>query len=453
MAPTRHSGIEAAEQIAFGQSRMRKKLCVIDMNFTWPPDGGAPVNLLNMLSAYAEVYETTLLIPRLSFVHPRIRKPWPLNRTKFFLRGEVNFEKAPPFKIEFIDFGLSQFKPKTVGEKVRAHLEPLKPDHLFIADAWYFKPALIQALKDYHPVVRLYVHEMMCIKGNGLLYRQGKVCDVNYLDETTKSFATCVRCAVSFYATYPSPRWLMEFVRAHAFTRRYQKECVEAFNLARMVLVGNRFIADRLHPYIHTPVRVAPSGIDLGRFNISDTEVEPRERKQVLVLGRMEMKSKGLHVLVEACRRLWNRRKDFQLLTASRGSMPQEPFIEPLAWVSHKEVSRIYNGVDVVVIPSLQPEVLPQTGFEAMAFSLPVIGSNVGGIPEQIVDGVTGFLVPPGDAGKLAEKMEWVFDHPDEAKTMGRKGRERLEKEFVIEKVFERYYKDLFEPRTGKRDR
>jgi glycosyltransferase involved in cell wall biosynthesis len=76
----------------------------------------------------------------------------------------------------------------------------------------------------------------------------------------------------------------------------------------------------------------------------------------------------------------------------------------------------------VLMLPSLS-EGLGRVVIEAMATGIPVIGSSVGGIPEIIQDGRTGFLVPPGDEGALEEKMRWVVEHPADIHRMGAEAR------------------------------
>jgi glycosyltransferase involved in cell wall biosynthesis len=76
----------------------------------------------------------------------------------------------------------------------------------------------------------------------------------------------------------------------------------------------------------------------------------------------------------------------------------------------------------VLVLPSTS-EGLGRVIIEAMAAATPVIGSDVGGIPELIKDGVNGFLIAPGDEQALAEKLRWVLNNPDKARAMGERGR------------------------------
>jgi glycosyltransferase involved in cell wall biosynthesis len=91
---------------------------------------------------------------------------------------------------------------------------------------------------------------------------------------------------------------------------------------------------------------------------------------------------------------------------------------------------------DIVVIPSLQ-EAFGLVVSEAMASGKPVVGSRVGGIPDQIIDGYNGFLVQPKNPLEIAEKILWLTDNPSVAKHMGRRGRDMVERKFNIEKRIE----------------
>jgi glycosyltransferase involved in cell wall biosynthesis len=97
----------------------------------------------------------------------------------------------------------------------------------------------------------------------------------------------------------------------------------------------------------------------------------------------------------------------------------------------------------VLVLPSVS-EGLGLVVVEAMATGIPVIGSNVGGIPEMVLDGVNGFLVPPGDEVALAERLRWVLEHHDEAEGMGQRAR-TFAKQFFSTEVYVNSYRQLFE--------
>jgi glycosyltransferase involved in cell wall biosynthesis len=99
-----------------------------------------------------------------------------------------------------------------------------------------------------------------------------------------------------------------------------------------------------------------------------------------------------------------------------------------------KDVPEVLTGFDCFVLPSLW-EGFGLAIAEAMAASLPVVASRVDGIVEVVEDGVTGILVPPKDSKALAEAIRWMVDHPAEAKAMGRKGRERVERLFSAQRM------------------
>ena len=83
-------------------------------------------------------------------------------------------------------------------------------------------------------------------------------------------------------------------------------------------------------------------------------------------------------------------------------------------------------------------EGFPRSTLEAMRAGLPVVVSNVGGAPEAITDGVTGFLVNPQDREHLAERLRDLVRSPDLRRKMGRAGRDRYEAEFTFETMLDR---------------
>ena len=90
------------------------------------------------------------------------------------------------------------------------------------------------------------------------------------------------------------------------------------------------------------------------------------------------------------------------------------------------------------MLPSLS-EGLGRVVWEAMASGLPVVASNVGGIPELVENGKTGFLVPPGDEEAFAKRILWLFENPAEALQMGARGRRAAKKLYSTEGYVEGY--------------
>ena len=117
-----------------------------------------------------------------------------------------------------------------------------------------------------------------------------------------------------------------------------------------------------------------------------------------------------------------------------------------LGW--RRDIPSLFKNLDLLALTSLW-EGLPRVVPEAMAASLPVVATRVDGTPEAVVEGETGFLVEPGDVQGMAEKIAWLLEHSDEARSMGSKGRERVE-EFDIDRMVRRQealYEELLEQR------
>jgi glycosyltransferase involved in cell wall biosynthesis len=83
-------------------------------------------------------------------------------------------------------------------------------------------------------------------------------------------------------------------------------------------------------------------------------------------------------------------------------------------------------------------EGFPMIIVEAMMHGRPVIASNLGGIPEIVEDGVTGLLFEAGNADDLAQKIQYLWDHPDLCRQMGEAGRTKARKEYSPDAYYQR---------------
>lgn len=104
-----------------------------------------------------------------------------------------------------------------------------------------------------------------------------------------------------------------------------------------------------------------------------------------------------------------------------------------------------YQSADVTVLPSVRGESLslngriihvpggegfPRTHLEAMSFSLPIVSTDVGGVAEQVEDGLNGFLVPPSDPDAMADALERLAEDPVRREQMGQAGKRRVRERF-----------------------
>ena len=112
---------------------------------------------------------------------------------------------------------------------------------------------------------------------------------------------------------------------------------------------------------------------------------------------------------------------------------------------ARSDVPDLLQGCDLFVLPS-HWEGMPNSVLEAMAASLPVVATWVDGTPEVVVDGETGWLVPPSDPDGLADGILAALQDPVGRREMGKKGRQRVEGDFSLEHYvdgFVRVYRDL----------
>ena len=113
---------------------------------------------------------------------------------------------------------------------------------------------------------------------------------------------------------------------------------------------------------------------------------------------------------------------------------------------NEKNIFDIINILDVFILPSIEYEDFPNVILEAMRLGKPVVGTDMAGIPEQIEDGVNGFVVAPRDVNVLSEAILTLIKNENKRKRMGKKSLERFDRLFSYDKIvsnYIRFYKEL----------
>jgi glycosyltransferase involved in cell wall biosynthesis len=95
-------------------------------------------------------------------------------------------------------------------------------------------------------------------------------------------------------------------------------------------------------------------------------------------------------------------------------------------------------AMNALALPSAQPEPIANVMMEAMSLGVPVIATNIGGSPEAVADGITGFLVPPADPEALADKIELLMNDPKLCERLGQAGPARVVERFSIEEMIQK---------------
>lgn len=108
--------------------------------------------------------------------------------------------------------------------------------------------------------------------------------------------------------------------------------------------------------------------------------------------------------------------------------------VEMISQLKHPELIKYYQRAKIFVLPTYY-EGFPTTVLEAMACALPVIATNVSGIPEQIDEGVNGFMITPGDIQSFYKRIVELLESPEKRLTMGQNARKKVFEKFTWNRV------------------
>jgi len=206
-------------------------------------------------------------------------------------------------------------------------------------------------------------------------------------------------------------------------------------DFADAITVSNRFLQNRFSGTLLYHCRdtslLDPEKFDLDR---AKEKLGVTNKKVVMFLGTPR-KHKGVDDLIAAMNRIDDPEVRLVIIGAKDGlksfsgesRMLKEDRLVVLPMIPFKDLPEYLAGADVVVIPQRQTSdtvgQMPAKIFDAMAMAKPIVSTRVSDIPEVLGD--TGYLVEPGNVPQLADAINHVFDHPEEARLKGKKARER----------------------------
>jgi glycosyltransferase involved in cell wall biosynthesis len=182
----------------------------------------------------------------------------------------------------------------------------------------------------------------------------------------------------------------------------------------------------------------------------------PRRCQRIVGAAGRLSPEKGFGVLVEAAVRVVHEDRSAGFVLFGDGPL-REDLCRAIAAAGlsdrfvlagfREDLDRFVPFFDLLALPSYT-EGLPNVVLEALAAGVPVVATAVGGTPEVVEDGVTGYLVPPGDAAVLAERILDLLAFEANRRRLGRRGQERVRREFTFAAQAEQYQR-LFAELTG----
>jgi glycosyltransferase involved in cell wall biosynthesis len=265
-------------------------------------------------------------------------------------------------------------------------------------------------------------HDYDPICPNSLLLARGRICTACRGKDFYK--ALFIRCKENSLAGSAAVAAEGMFVRL----RRY-------YDLIDVIITPSAFARERLVEFGFDPgkVRVVHNFLDASSY------APTYGGEGALYFGRL-VAEKGLDTLIKASAEAAGIR------VAVAGEGPERPRLERLAhdlevksgargveflgYVERGRLNAIVSRAMCVVMPSIWFENFPYAVLEAFALGKPVVASDIGGLPEMVEDGRTGFLVAPGDAGGLARALRDLAADPARAVEMGRDARRKVEEDF-----------------------
>lgn len=232
---------------------------------------------------------------------------------------------------------------------------------------------------------------------------------------------------------------------------KHKKELSRNRELFDGYLAGSHFMQEELVMNGFAPdlIHCLPPCV---QFSAREPSPVP-DNHEILYVGQL-IKGKGVDLLLRALPLV---SEPFHLTIAGSGNaeaalknlaekLELESSVDFRGWIAPEELDRLYDQCRMLAVPSRWPEPFGMIGLEAMQRARPVVGFAVGGIPDWLETGVTGYTVPEGDVEQFADALNRLLADHRTALKFGENGRKKIETSYS----FESYLKQLCLVLEGK---
>ena len=238
-------------------------------------------------------------------------------------------------------------------------------------------------------------------------------------------------------------------LRFNFLLRSYEKKLMKRSDALIAVSTYTRKELIDLYDVDEEKIHVIYNGVDVQKFKPNRDRVGLRrelgldeEQKIILCVGRLYHR-KGLTTLLQSISKVVQKFDNVKFVISGKGfkknkenllrlteKLKIENSVMFLGYFPDEKLPDLYAASDIFVLPALY-ENFPFAILEAQSTGLPVISTNVGGIPEFLKDNKNGLLVEPGDPEQLAQKILILLQNPELAEKLGRRGRRLVEEKFA----------------------
>lgn len=211
----------------------------------------------------------------------------------------------------------------------------------------------------------------------------------------------------------------------------YWHKYFKSYEMVDMFLTPSQFMANIMaeNRIDREKIVVLHNGIDTNKCNLSTIDND-----YILYIGRLSQ-VKGIETLLRAYKEI-----KIKIPLKIVGTGPdkdklqrQYPEAEFTGYKSGSELIKLITEASFSVVPSEWYENCSMSVLESMAYGKPVIGSDIGGIPEQITNGESGFLFEPGNVRELAEKISYLIGNKELRHDMGKASRRIINEKYSLD--------------------
>lgn len=326
-------------------------------------------------------------------------------------------------------------------QKIEKLIRDTQPDIVHIHNIKrLISPSILHSIKKFNIPIVYTLHDYHLICLNYRLFYQGKICedckDHKYYKAILKK---CIRSSVLLS--------LLGCIEQYVHTiLKIFEENVDIF------ITPSNFLRKKMIEYGFNPGKI----IHLPCFVFMDNYLPNYEfSNYVVYIGRL-VEEKGLNTLIKVMKKI----SEVKLLIIGDGTYRDDlekavinekiSNVEFKSYIPKENIKAFIKNSICVVVPSIWYDISPMVIYESFAMGKPVIGANIGGIPEVIDDGVNGLLFKPGDANELAEKIRYLLSNKDKLKEMGSNGRRKVLEYYCPEIHYEKILK-VYQSSIAKR--
>lgn len=340
----------------------------------------------------------------------------------YFVRN-VDYKKKYDLGIvkkitEYSSISINFVHNRKATHKIRKLIKEEKPDIAHLHNVYHqLTPSIIPVLKKTGIKVALTLHDYKLICPNYLMLTRGAICE---------------RCRGKHF-WHAIPNQCEQGSYAGSFllaAEAYWHKWANSYDGVDLFIAPSQFMAEIMTCWRIPKEKmfVLHNGIDVKIFAYTG-----EDEGYAVYFGRIS-REKGVETLLRA-HKLLNQSIPLKIIgtgTTAEDLRKKYKDADFVGFKHGKELHDLLSKAAFVVVPSEWYENCSMAVLEAMAFGKPVIGAHVGGIPEQIQDGITGLLFEMGSAEDLAQKMRLLAENVQLRKEMGKAARTKLEREYSL---------------------